>query len=169
MAKVKVSISESDMKSMVNEIIRQSLPQILNELERFAKEELKVAYGDADYNKHRTQNLKDSYVYGIYYNNVLQRYGFLTDSPTAKEVIKETGTGRWVYGRDEAKDFILSNKPNSNAMFHIVFGARMYYGAYLENGTRRNKPYTVISSLYQDLNYGKYLENVKITTQVHTY
>lgn len=171
MDNVRVTISDKDMAEIMQEVIRQAMPQILDELERYSKAELQMAYGDADYNKHRTQNLKDSYVYGIFYKGVLQRYGFLTESATAREVIKETGTGRLVYGRDEATDFIKSYKPNISKQddFNIVFAAKMYYGAYLENGTARNQPYTVISSIYHDVSYDPMIRNLQITTEVHTY
>ena len=169
MAKVKVSISQSDMESMKRDIIKEALPQILTEIANFAEKELKVAFKDADFKKNKTQNLKDSYVYGVYYKRSLQRYGFLTTSPTATEVVRKTGTSEYVRGRDEAEDFIRSHQPSSNEDFHIVFAAKIFYAAYLENGTKRHKPYTVLSSIYTDMNYSPLLKNIKITVETHKY
>lgn len=169
MAKVKVSISQSDITSMRDEIIKQCLPQILDELAKFADKELKTAFQDADFNKRKTKNLKDSYVFGVYYNGTLQRYGFLTSNATATEVVRKTGSSEYVYGRHDAEDWIRAYKPSSSNNFNIVFGARIFYAAYLENGTRRHKPYTVLSSIYTDMNYSELLKNIKITVETHTY
>lgn len=155
MADVEVTIT--NLKKIEKEVLDQLAPDILVELVRFAKEELLLAFQGSTYAKDKTQNLADSYVWGVYYNGKLHEYGFLTNSKKATQPRRVSNTTKSVYGRDEALAFINSYKPKTK-MFEVIFAVEMYYGSYLEGGTRRNKPYLVLSSIYNDLNSNKMLD-----------
>ena len=157
MSEVKVSID--NVSQLSKAILEEAAPQIITELCRFAKEELLSAYNNSTYAKDKTQNLADSYVWGVYYKGKLQQHGFLTSGKKATQPRRVSYTNKSVFGRDEAQTFISSYKPQTN-MFEVIFAAEMYYGSYLEGGTKRNKKYIVLSSIINSISQ---YENLTIT------
>ena len=77
-------------------------------------------------------------------------------------------TNRFVFGRQEADEFLASYKPNTNG-FVVVFAARMYYGAYLEKGTRRNKTYVVLSSIWNEVSHDEDISFATMAIDTHLY
>lgn len=116
---------------------------------KYAKETLKKAYSESEYTN-RTLNLKDSYVWGVYFNGKRIDYGFLTIDPQADVRKKRTGDDELISGREEAQKFIDSYTPNSVG-WEVVFAATIYYGMYLEMSRSGGRQYLVISSIFDDL------------------
>lgn len=133
---------------------------------RYAKETLKKAFLDSDYTN-RTLNLKDSYVWGVFYNGKKEAYGFLSPDSDATTRVQRTGDKAMLSGREEAQDFINSYEPTNKRGWEVVFAATIYYGVYLQNGTKRNKQYVVISSIFD--NVEKDFKSSKIISKEYTY
>ena len=74
------------------------ITRLLDALEKEGKRILAECEQERTYT-HRTQNLYDSYGYGVYYNGKLQRKGFLSDSETATETKKWYGVE--ISGREQ--------------------------------------------------------------------
>ena len=58
--------------------------------------------------------------------------------------------------------------PQTNG-FVVVFAARMYYGAYLEKGTRRNKQYVVLSSIWNEVKSDPQINMAVMAIDTHLY
>ena len=149
-------------------IIKEATPDIIKDLVTYAKTTLLDAYNRSTYSHNKTQNLADSYVWAVYNDNVLVKKGYLYPSPKAKETMIETGTKRRVYGRKEADEFLATYSPNTNG-FVVVFAARMYYGAYLEKGTRRNRQYVVFSSIWSEIKSDPQISFSEMNIETHLY
>lgn len=163
-----VTIEFTDLDELKAAIIKEATPQIIKDLSVYAKTTLLDAYNRSTYSHNKSQNLADSYVWAVYNDNVLVKKGYLYPSPKAKTTMIETGTKRRVYGRKEADEFLASYKPNTNG-FVVVFAARMYYGAYLEKGTRRNKTYVVLSSIWNEVSHDEDISLAAMAIDTHLY
>lgn len=164
----KVTIEFTDLDELKAAIIKEATPDIIKDLVVYAKTTLLDAYNRSTYSHNKTQNLADSYVWAVYNDNVLVKKGYLYPSPKAKETMIETGTKRRVYGRKEADEFLATYKPNTNG-FVVVFAARMYYGAYLEKGTRRNRQYVVLSSIWNEIKSDPQISFSEMNIETHLY
>lgn len=164
----KVTIEFTDLDELKAAIIKEATPDIIKELVTYAKTTLLDAYNRSTYSHNKTQNLADSYVWAVYNDNVLVKKGYLYPSPKAKETMIETGTKRRVYGRKEADEFLATYSPNTNG-FVVVFAARMYYGAYLEKGTRRNRQYVVLSSIWNEIKSDPQISFSEMNIETHLY
>ena len=164
----KVTIEFTDLDELKAAIIKDATPDIIKELVTYAKTTLLDAYNRSTYSHNKTQNLADSYVWAVYNDNVLVKKGYLYPSPKAKETMIETGTKRRVYGRKEADEFLATYSPNTNG-FVVVFAARMYYGAYLEKGTRRNRQYVVLSSIWNEIKSDPQISFSEMNIETHLY
>ena len=164
----KVTIEFTDIDDLKAAIIKEATNDIIKELALYAKTTLLDAYKGSNYSHRETQNLADSYVWAVYNDNVLVRKGYLYPSPKAKTTMVETGTKRRVYGRKEADEFLATYNPQTNG-FVVVFAARMYYGAYLEKGTRRNKTYVVLSSIWNEVSHDEDITLAAMAIDTHLY
>lgn len=122
---------------------------------KYAKETLRKAYNESEY-KNRTLNLKDSYVWIVFFHGKRIDYGFLTDMSEASVPVYRKGES--IEGRKEAEKFI-KNYTSTYKGWEVVFAATTIYGAYLETGVNRTK-YVVISSIFDDVQ--RDLGNAKI-------
>ena len=163
-----VTIEFTDLDELKAAIIKEATPQIIKDLAIYAKTTLLDAYNHSTYSHRETQNLADSYVWAVYKDNVLVKKGYLYPSPKAKTTMIETGTKRRVYGRKEADEFLATYNPQTKG-FVVVFAARMYYGAYLEKGTRRNKQYVVLTSIWNEINTDPQISFKKLEIETHLY
>ena len=164
----KVTIEFTELDELKAAIIKEATPDIIKDLVTYAKTTLLDAYNRSTYSHNKTQNLADSYVWAVYNDNVLVKKGYLYPSPKAKETMIETGTKRRVYGRKEADEFLATYSPNTNG-FVVVFAARMYYGAYLEKGTRRNRQYVVLSSIWKEVSNDHQINMAVMAIDTHLY
>ena len=98
----------------------------------------------------------------------MQKKGYIYPTPKAKTTKIETGSKRRVYGRKEADEFIATYNPNLSG-FVVVFAARMYYGAYLEKGTRRNRQYVVLTGIWDEIKNDPQLSIKELEIQTHLY
>lgn len=163
-----VTIEFTGLDDLKAEIINAASKDIINQLSVYAKTTLLDAYNRSTYSHNKTQNLADSYVWAVYRDNILQKKGYLYSNPKAKETMLETGTKRRVYGRKEADEFLASYSPNLSG-FVVVFAARMYYGAYLEKGTRTNRQYVVLTGIWNEINSDPQLSIKELEIQTHLY
>lgn len=119
-------------------------------IEEMAKEGeriIKDCENERDYT-HRTQNLYDSYGYGVYYNGALKKIGFLSSSPSAVKSKKWYGEG--LKGREEIKAF-LNKEYSASKGLELVIAAAMPYAVVLEQGVGVSHKYKVISMSYDKL------------------
>lgn len=87
--------------------------------------------------QNRTRNIEDSYVWAVYYNGKREKYGFYGNKTArSKSVLHEYSPSISVdvNGRQLARKFIQSYKPDETQGWEIVFAACAPYGAYLEGG-----------------------------------
>ena len=164
----KVTIEFTELDELKAAIIKEATPDIIKDLVSYAKTTLLDAYNRSTYSHNQSQNLADSYVWAVYKDNVLQKKGYIYPTPKAKETKIETGTKRRVYGRKEADEFIRTYNPNLSG-FIVVFAARMYYGAYLEKGTRRNRQYVVLTGIWDEIKNDPQLSIKELEIQTHLY
>jgi len=145
----RIKIDEKALANAKKAIIEKINLVTLRELETYARHTLRRAYLDSDYSHNESQNLRDSYVWAIYFKGQLKKHGYLDNSPLATEAIKKTATEEYIKGRQEADSFLASYIPHSTG-WEVVFATSIYYGVYLEKGTS-GKKYVVISSIYDEL------------------
>ena len=163
-----VTIELTELDELKKAILEEASNGIIKELAVYAKTTLYEAYQNSTYSKNQTKNLADSYVWAVYRDNVLQKKGYLYPTPKATEDIIQTKTKKRLRGRKEADEFLATYKPNLSG-FVVVFAARMYYGAYLEKGTRRNKQYVVLSSIMNEINKDPQISFKEIDIQTFQY
>ena len=166
MASVTIELTELD--ELKKAILEEASNGIIKDLAIYAKTTLYEAYQNSTYSKNQTKNLADSYVWAVYRDNVLQKKGYLYPTPKATEDIIQTKTKKRLRGRKEADEFLATYNPNLSG-FVVVFAARMYYGAYLEKGTRRNKQYVVLSSIMNEINKDPQISFKEIDIQTFQY
>lgn len=133
---------------------------------RYAKETLKQAFMDSNYTN-RTLNLKDSYVWGVFYNGKKEDYGFLSPDADAITRVQRTGDKKMLSGREEAQAFINSYEPTNKRGWEVVFAATIYYGVYLQNGVKGRNKYIVMSSIFD--NVEKDFKYSNIISEEYTY
>ena len=163
-----VTIELTELDELKKAILEEASNGIIKELAVYAKTTLYEAYQNSTYSKNQTKNLADSYVWAVYRDNVLQKKGYLYPTPKATEDIIQTKTKKRLRGRKEADEFLATYNPNLSG-FVVVFAARMYYGAYLEKGTRRNKQYVVLSSIMNEINKDPQISFKEIDIQTFQY
>ena len=122
--------------------------KVIDTLEKEGQRILRECERERTYT-HQTQNLYDSYGFGVYYNGKLQRKGFLSSSPTATKTKKWYGVD--VEGREQIENFLKSEyKPTSG--IDLVIAAAMPYAHALENASSgQHQKYKVISMSYDKL------------------
>ena len=146
-----IKVDEKALAKAKKAILEKLNLVTLRELETYAKQMLRKAYLESEYSHNETQNLRDSYIWAIYYNGQLKKHGFIDNTPLATESIKKTATEDYIKGREEAEDFLEEYIPTFTKGWEVVFAATIYYGVYLENGTKSNAKYVVISSIYDEV------------------
>lgn len=163
-----VTIEFTDLDELKAAIIKEATPQIIKDLSVYAKTTLLDAYNRSTYSHNKSQNLADSYVWAVYKDNVLVKKGYLNETQKYEHGLYETGTNRFVFGRQEADEFLATYNPQTKG-FVVVFAARMYYGAYLEKGTRRNKQYVVLSSIWNEVSHDEDISLAAMAIDTHLY
>lgn len=124
------------------------ITKLLDALEKEGKRILAECEQERTYT-HRTQNLYDSYGYGVYYNGKLQRKGFLSASETAIET--KDWYGVEISGREQIENFLMSEYKSPKGM-ELVIVAAMPYAEVLENASSgQHQKYKVISMSYNKL------------------
>ena len=124
------------------------ITRLLDALEKEGKRILAECEQERTYT-HLTQNLYDSYGYGVYYNGKLQRKGFLSPSETATETKKWYGVE--ISGREQIENFLMSEYKSPKGI-ELVIVAAMPYAEVLENASSgQHQKYKVISMSYNKL------------------
>ena len=124
------------------------LAQILQKLESEGNRILQECEQERNYT-HQTQNLYDSYGFGIYVGGKLTKAGYLSGSKTATENRK--WYGQEVSGREQITNFLNSEYKPTKGIDMVVVAA-MPYAAVLENASSGQKhKYRVISMSYDKL------------------
>lgn len=110
------------------------------------------AFNTANFNKNKTQNLRDSYGSAVFYNGkiVPNTKFMLTSRAVGGRYNKYTDEVE--YGRNEINKFFDNYKPKTNG-FELVTAVAMFYASILEKGkgNLRHK-YRVISGIDNYLN-----------------
>ena len=124
------------------------ITRLLDALDKEGKRILAECEQERTYT-HRTQNLYDSYGFGVYYNGKLTRKGFLSSSPTATKTKKWYGVE--VEGREQIENF-LNREYKPSKGIDLVIAAAMPYAHALENASSgQHQKYKVISMSYNKL------------------
>ena len=124
------------------------ITRLLDTLEKEGKRILAECEQERTYT-HLTQNLYDSYGYGVYYNGKLQRKGFLSASETATET--KDWYGVEISGRGQIENFLMSEYKAPKGI-ELVIVAAMPYAEVLENASSgQHQKYKVISMSYNKL------------------
>lgn len=126
----------------------RAIEQLVRKLELEGNRILRECEAERDYT-HRTNNLYDSYGYGIYVGGKLTKAGYLSSSKTATKSRKWYGQD--VSGREQITKF-LNNEYKPTKGIDMVIVAAMPYAAVLENASGGQKhKYRVISMSYDKL------------------
>ena len=126
----------------------KAIMQIVRKLEQEGNRILQECEAERDYT-HRTNNLYDSYGFGIYVGGKLTKEGYLSNSKTATKSRK--WYGQEVSGREQITNF-LNNEYKPTKGIDMVVVAAMPYAAVLENASSGQKhKYRVISMSYDKL------------------
>lgn len=124
------------------------IARVLDQLEKEGQRILRECEQERTYT-HQTQNLYDSYGFGVYYNGKLTRKGFLSSSPTATETKEWYGVE--VEGREQIENF-LNREYKPSKGIDLVIAAAMPYAHALENASSgQYQKYRVISMSYNKL------------------
>ena len=103
---------------------------------------------EVDYN-HMTENLADSYGYGVYLNGKLVKSGTANTIPNARN--PRHWYGEEVWGRERIEEF-LHKEYKAQGYVDLVLAAAMPYGHALEHASSgQKKRYRVISMSYGKL------------------
>lgn len=118
----------------------------IGSLNREGRRLIQLAYASREF-ANQTNNLKDSYCYGVFVGKELRKSGFLTDTPDA------TKTNRGWSGRDEANAFLSEvGSRFSRDQISLVVGVALFYGSILEAGNPPlRKKYRVLANIEMDL------------------
>lgn len=124
------------------------ITRVLDQLEKEGQRILRECEHERSYT-HRTQNLYDSYGFGVYCNGKLARKGFLSSLPTATKAKKWYGVE--VEGREQIENF-LNREYKPSKGIDLVIAAAMPYAHALENASSgQRQKYRVISMSYDKL------------------
>lgn len=124
------------------------IARVLDQLEKEGQRILRECEQERTYT-HQTQNLYDSYGFGIYVNGRLVRKGFLTPNPVATE--RKRWYKEMLEGRKEINNFLDGYKADNKGIQMIVVAA-MPYAEVLENpSSGQTRKYRVISMSYDKL------------------
>lgn len=119
----------------------------------YAKEEI-VRLVESRAFDNRTANLQDSYVWAVYYDGKKRGHGFYGNKTAgSKSVLHEysPSISEDVNGRELARKFVGTYKPEEMNGWEIVFAAVAPYGAYLEGGFKlhgKRYQFNVMSQRY---------------------
>ena len=132
--------------------IRDSyIRQYASELAQEGKKLIDKAFATANFDKHKTQNLHDSYGSCVFYNG--------KEVPNTRRYVgrkavvgKKNPQGEFILGRAEIDNYFDNYKPTSKG-FELVTAAAIFYAEILEKGmgTLKRK-YRVISGLGSEMN-----------------
>lgn len=132
------------MTTLKNKVVEQLIQRLEQEGNRILRE----CEQERDY-IHRTNNLYDSYGFGIYVGGKLTKAGYLSSSKTATKNRK--WYGQEVSGREQITNF-LNNEYKPTKGIDMVVVAAMPYAHALENASSGQKhKYRVISMSYEKL------------------
>ena len=124
--------------------------QYANSLALEGKRLIDRAFETANFDKHKTQNLHDSYGSCVFYNG--------KEVPNTRRYVgrkatvgKKNPQGELILGRAEIDKYFDSYKPTSKG-FELVTAAAIFYAEILEKGKGRLKrKYRVISGLGSEM------------------
>lgn len=129
----------------------EAIRKVANYLSNKGREIVNKAYQEANYNKDKTQNLKDSYGSAVFHDGKLLDYTVYTFSSRATQGRFNKYTNELEYGRYEINEFFKNYQATPNS-FELVTAVAMFYGEYLQEGSGRiRKKYKVIANAFQDL------------------
>lgn len=132
--------------------IGKTVSRLINVLARQGQQIATAAMASRGYTN-RTNNLSDSYVWGVYYKGEPVRYGTAQQKSAS---VSKKWYGDALSGNTEGLNFIKSFQPPSNGVA-LVVAAVMPYGEVLENGGASNgrfhykHAYRVIATAKSDL------------------
>ena len=135
----------------LNSIRDYYVKQYANELAKEGKRLIDKAFETANFDKHKTQNLHDSYGSCVFYNG--------KEVPNTRRYVgrkatvgKKNPQGELILGRAEIDKYFDSYKPTTRG-FELVTAAAIFYAEILEKGMGRLKrKYRVISGLSGEMN-----------------
>ena len=104
----------------------KALKLMIEELTMYGEMVIQEAFKTANFNKNRTQNLRDSYASAVFYNGKMVNGTMRTlGSPLA--LVDKTWYGRKVRGRNEATRFLKHDyKPTSKGLSMVAIAAMPY-------------------------------------------
>ena len=126
----------------------QAITKIVQKLEQEGNIILQECESERDYT-HRSENLYDSYGFGIYVGGKLRKVGYLSPSPHATK--NKKWYGQYIKGREQIVNFLNNEYKPTNGIDMVIVAA-MPYASVLENASSGQKhKYRVISMSYDKL------------------
>lgn len=163
-----IKIDNSGLEKKRKELLKLMKLKQVDAAIIYAKNLLRKAWIESEF-VNRTSNLLDSYVWVVYVDGIYRDHGFVNESPLATQKIKQTRTGNMQFGREQANEFVSSHTPRSIKGLEIVFATTMYYSAFLENGTARNRRYVVLTGILDDVSADFKSNNIRVQNDYYEY
>lgn len=161
----KIKVNYSGLEKYKKELFDAAVKNKTEYLIKYAKETLKKAYEESTF-EDQTYNLRDSYLWAVYFNGNMVESGFIDNSPKASEPQFEKNEVIW--GRSDAESFLSAYNPRITNGWEVMFAAAVIYGMYLEEGERGNprRQFVVLSSIFNQVeqDFGK--QNTQIFKEV---
>lgn len=155
----RTKIDSSGLNKKMKQVFVGAVDDITKLCCDYAADKLQEAYDNRTF-QNDTYNLKDSYVWAVYYNGVMQKHGFLGMAEATEP--QEYKPFQMVIGRDDAESFLAYYTPRISKGWEIVLGAVAPYAEDLELGAgRRQSEFIVMSYIFDEITRDFGSANVK--------
>ena len=128
---------------------QQYVAKVVDILEKKGKELVASAYNSREF-KNDTYNLRDSYGYAVYYNGKVKVFGGLDGKKATVTNQESIGSKNRSFGRDDLEQYVKMYGAKSYG-FELIIVAVKFYAGLLEDGTRTNRRYKVISQVWDKM------------------
>ena len=132
-----------------SQLEQQYVTKVVGILEKKGKELVASAYSSSEF-EDDTYNLRDSYGYAVYYNGRVKAFGGLNGKKATVPKQESIGSKNKSFGRDDLEQYVKMYGAKSYGFELIVIAVKFYAGL-LEDGTKTNKKYKVISHIWDKM------------------
>jgi len=127
----------------------QYVAKVVEVLEQKGKELVETAYRSSEF-EDDTYNLRDSYGYAVYYNGKVKAFGGLDGRKATTPKKQSVNSKTKSFGRDDFEQYVKMYGAKSYG-FELIVVAVKFYAGFLEDGTRTNRKYKVISQIWDKM------------------
>lgn len=149
------------MDEFFEDIKDDTYNEIITILEQSGKDIINTAFEKANFNKSRTQNLRDSYAWAVFADGKNVSLGFESVNPKAKQLAYKQGN--YFDGRTLAVESIKEHLPIQQG-FELYIVAAIFYANILEASGK----FQVISSANSDIEQLAEDFNCILETEINT-